>query len=85
VAMGINEILTLLGGLSISVIGYFLKETMSDLKSVKSISFETKTKLQVLETEYMNKIERLNEKFDLLYDAIEKLSNKIEDLNEKIK
>jgi len=83
--MGINEILTLLGGLSISVIGYFLKETMSDLKSVKSISFETKTKLQVLETEYMNKIERLNEKFDLLYDAIEKLSNKIEDLNEKIK
>lgn len=83
--MGINEILTLLGGLSISVIGYFLKETMSDLKSVKSISFETKTKLQVLETEYMNKIERLNEKFDLLYNAIEKLSDKIEDLNEKIK
>lgn len=83
--MGINEILVMLGGLSISVIGYFLKETMSDLKSVKSISFETKTKLQVLETEYMNKIERLNEKFDLLYNAIEKLSDKIEDLNEKIK
>jgi hypothetical protein len=84
VAMGINEILTLLGGLSISVIGYFLKETMSDLKSVKSISFETKTKLQVLETEYMNKIERLNEKFDLLYDAIEKLTNKIETLQDRI-
>ena len=82
--MGINEILTLLGGLSISVIGYFLKETMSDLKSVKSISFETKTKLQVLETEYMNKIERLNEKFDLLYDAIEKLTNKIETLQDRI-
>lgn len=83
--MGINEVLVMLGGLSISVIGYFLKETMNDLKSVKSISFETKTKLQVLETEYMNKIERLNERFDLLYNAIERLTDKIENLSEKIK
>ena len=83
--MCINEILTLIGGLSISIISYFLKQTMEDLKNVKSIGYETKIKLAVLEKDYLNKIESLNDKFDMLYTAIEKLSDKIERLNESIK
>lgn len=83
--MNVEEILTLMGGISISIISYFLKSTMDDLKTVKNVSYETKTKLEVLENEYMNKIERLNERFDLLYNAIEKLSDKIENLNKYLK
>lgn len=79
------ELLTLIGGLGISIISYFLKQTMDDLKKVKEVAYETKTKVEVLETEYMNKIERLNEKFDMLYNAIEKLSDKIENLQKVIK
>jgi len=83
--MDIHTILTFLGGLSISVIGYFLKSTMDEIKKIKEITYTTKTKVEVMEADYMNKIGALNEKFDLLYTAINKLTDKIEKLNDKIK
>lgn len=81
----INEILVLIGGVSISVIGYFLKSTMDEIKKIKEVAYQTKTKVEVMEADYINKITNLNQKFDLLYNAIEKLTDKIEKLNEKIK
>lgn len=83
--MGIQELLTILGGVSISVIGYFLKSTMDEIKKIKEVAYQTKTKVEVLEADYLNKISALNEKFDLLYSAINKLTDKIEKLNDKIK
>ena len=74
------EILTAIGGLAISIIGYFLKQTMDDIKSVKELSYKSSTKIEVLEREYFIKIEKLDEKFDLLYNAIEKLTDKLENL-----
>ena len=83
--MTIDELLLLLGGISISIISYFLKSTMEKIKKIGEVAYETKTKLEVMETDYLNKISRLDEKFGLLYEAISKLTDKIEKLNEKIK
>ena len=74
------ELLTAIGGVAISIIGYFLKSAMDDIKSVKELSYKSSTKIEVLEREYFIKIERLDEKFDLLYNAIEKLTDKLENL-----
>lgn len=81
--MEITNILTLLGGISISVIGYFLKSTMEDLKAVKMVAYETKSKLSVLETDYLNKIAQLNDKFDTLNQSIKELTHEIRNVNKK--
>ena len=81
--MEITNILTLLGGVSISIIGYFLKATMDDLKEVKIISYETKSKLSVLETDYLNKIAQLNDKFDSLNESIKELTKEIKNINKQ--
>lgn len=79
------SLLTFVGGLMLSIISYFLKRTMDELKEVKMIAYNTKTKVEVLENDYINKVNQLNEKFDLLYGAIDKLTTKIEELNKRIK
>jgi peptidoglycan hydrolase CwlO-like protein len=83
--MGTNEILTFIGGIMLAIISYFLKSTMEDLKRVKEVSYQTKTKVEVLEKEYMTKIDNLNEKFDMLYDGIKDLTREINKLNQMIK
>jgi hypothetical protein len=79
-----TEVMFFIGGAGISVITYFLKNTMNDLKRVKDLTYKNSTKIELLEKEYMLKIERLNEKISLLYVAIDKLTEKIESLNERI-
>ena len=75
--------LTFVAGLSITIIGYFLKQTMSDLKSVKEISYETRSKLNVLENDYINKVEALNNKFDMLNESIRELTKEIKNMPRK--
>lgn len=75
--------LTFIGGLSISIIGYFLKQTMGDLKSIKEISYETRSKLNVLENDYINKVEALNNKFDMLNESIRELTKEIKNIPHK--
>lgn len=79
------DVLTAIGGLMLAIITFFLKQTMSDLKDVKEVAYKNKTKLEVMENDYMNKIGALNQKFDLLYNAINKLSDQIEELNKRMK
>jgi hypothetical protein len=76
-------LLTFIGGLSISIIGYFLKHTMADLRSVKEIAYDTKAKLSVLENDYINKIAQLNNKFDILNESIKELTKEIKNINRK--
>lgn len=83
--MEMIELLTAIGGLMMGVIGFFLRQTMQELKDIKEIAYKTKTKVEVLENDYLNKVNSLNDKFDLLYNALEKLTNKIEELNKRIK
>jgi hypothetical protein len=83
--MDVINILTLIGGIMLSVIGYFLKSTMEDLKSVKSVSFETKNKLALLENDSVNKYNNLSEKFDDLKGALIDLTKEIKELNKRVK
>jgi hypothetical protein len=81
--MATNELLTFIGGVMLAIISYFLKGTMNDLKRVKEVSYETKTKVEVLEREYMIKIDNLNGKFDMLYQGIKDLTAEISKLNDR--
>lgn len=75
------EILTMIGGLMFAVIGFFLKQTMQELKEVKSVAYKTATKVEVLETKHIN----IDEKFDDLKSSIKELTQEIKNLNNRIK
>lgn len=79
----IEQLLFILGGISISIIGYFLKRTLDELEKVKVISYENKNRLSVIENDYLNKVANLNDRFDLLYDAMKDLTNEIKELNKR--
>ena len=81
----IEQLLFVLGGISISIIGYFLKKTLDELEKVKVISYENKNKLSVIEVDYLNKINTLNDKFDDLKEVMKDLTMEIKALNNKMK
>jgi len=81
----IEQLLFILGGIGISVIGYFLKRTLDELEKVKLITYENKNKLLVLEIDNLNKINSLNEKFEDLKQVIRDLTIEIKELNKKMK
>ena len=81
----IEQLLFILGGVSISIIGYFLKKTLDELEKVKVISYENKNKLSVIEVDYLNKINTLNDKFDDLKEVMKDLTMEIKALNNKMK
>jgi len=83
--MEMINLLTLIGGVMLAVIGYFLKSTMDDLKSVKLMSFETKNKLALLENDSVNKYNNLSDKFDDLKSALVDLTKEIKELNNRTK
>jgi len=82
--MEIINLITLLGGVMISIISFFLKKTMDELKDVKNIAYENKTKLSILENDHFNKYSHMNEKFDALYEAVRDLTNEIKALNKEL-
>lgn len=83
--MDVMSILTLIGGIMLSVIGYFLKTTMDDLKSVKEMAYDNKSKLELLQNDYNNKHNNLTEKFDELKLTMTELIKEIKELNRRIK
>jgi hypothetical protein len=83
--MEVIDLLTLIGGVMLSIIGYFLKATMDDLKNVKATSFDTKNKLALLENDSINKYNNLSEKFDDLKGALIDLTKEIKEMNRRIK
>jgi predicted transcriptional regulator len=83
--MEMINILTFIGGLMLAVIGYFLKETMNDLKNVKATSFETKNKLALLENDSINRFNNLSDKFESLKEALVDLTKEIKELNKRVK
>lgn len=77
------DILTLIGGVMLTILGYFLKNTMDDLKSVKLLSYETKNKLDILQNDHINKHANLTDKFDELKQALNELTKELKELNKK--
>jgi peptidoglycan hydrolase CwlO-like protein len=74
-----------MGGISISVIGYFLKKTLSELEKIKEVAYDTKNRLNVLENDYSNKVSQLNEKIDDLQHTIKELTHELKEFNKKVK
>jgi peptidoglycan hydrolase CwlO-like protein len=79
------QILTLIGGVMIAIIGYFLKRTMDELKEVKQMSYDNKTNIDILKIDYKNKYDNLSEKFDELKLTMTELIKEIKELNKRIK
>lgn len=83
--MEIINILTAIGGIMLSIIGYFLKQTMEELKAVKNLSYKTQNDLNILKNDHTNKYDNLSDKFESLKDAMVDLTAEIKDLNKRIK
>lgn len=78
------QLLTMIGGVMLAVIGYFLKRTMDELKEVKQMSYQNKGEIDILKTDYKNKIDNLTEKFDELKLTMSELIKEIKELNKRI-
>lgn len=78
-------VLTMIGGLMLTVIGYFLKGTMDELKEIKVLSYKTKSDLELLKNDHINKYANISEKFDSLKDAVVELTKEIKELNKRSK
>lgn len=79
------EILTFIGGVMLSIIGYFLRNTMKELQECKRVTYKIETEVKVLQNDYANKVVHLNEKMDTLADSIKELNDNLKELNKKIK
>lgn len=82
--MEYTQLLLSLLGLMTAIVGYFLKTTMSELKSVKEICYETKTKVQMIEVDYLNKLDNHNQRFDMLNQTMRDLIQEIKALRDRI-
>jgi len=63
-------LLTIIGGL-VGLVCYFLNKTMDDLKTTTTLAVATKSKLDVLENDHLNKHESLSADMKRLTRAIE--------------
>ncbi len=82
--MDVMTVLTFIGGIMLSIIGFFLKKTMDELKEVKLLANVTSTKLEVLQRDHDLQLEFLSDKFDDLEDAMKDLTREIKELNKTI-
>ena len=83
--MGMVDIFTFIGGLMLTVIGYFLKKTMDELKEVKTISYDNQTEIKLIKADHKNKYDSLTEKFEELKVTMIDLIKEIKELNRRIK
>lgn len=81
------DIILYIGGVLITVIGYFLKRTMVELdKMVDKVTdmnnkiIENKSKIELID----NNHNHLNEKFDQLYNAVRDLTVEIKNLSREL-
>jgi predicted nucleic acid-binding Zn-ribbon protein len=78
-------ITTFLGSIIVTIMGYFLKQAMNELKETKDLAIRTKSELDVLKNDHTNKHESMTEKFDDLKDSIITLTKEIKELTSQIK
>lgn len=81
----IISIAIFIGGIAVAIIGYFLRQTMDDLKKNVVDTTLIRKDLDVLTKDHQNKHESLTEKFDDLKDSIVILTGEIKQLTAKIK
>lgn len=82
--MNINELLMTLGGISVSIMSYFLKNGLDEIRQLRIDLNHTESELAVLQNDHNNKYANLTEKFDMLYLAVNELTKEIGILNKTI-
>lgn len=82
--MELIQVIGVVFGVLLSVIAFFLKGTMDDIKKMKECVYSTKTKVEVMESDYLNKHQNLTEKFDLLNTTMKDLTSEIKNLRAEI-
>lgn len=82
--MEMLDLLTLIGGIMMGIIAYFLKRTMDELKEVKDVAYNAKNDLSVLKNDHINKYEHLTDKFDVLCESVKDLTKEIKELNKEL-
>ena len=70
--------------IAVAVIGYFLKDTMNELKTVKSQAADNRASLEILKVDYANKFEHLTEKVGELKETLNDLIKEISVLNKSM-
>ena len=78
------EVFYIIGGIGLSIITFFLRKTMTELENIKEVAYETRNRLNVLENDYTNKVQQLNEKIDDLQMVIRELTLELKEFNKKI-
>ena len=83
-----EELVYFIGSVVISVLGYFLKGTMNDVKFMKKDIERVRTdnlkqqgEINMLRQDHVNKINSLDDKIDELKDSVKELTREIKTLN----
>jgi SMC interacting uncharacterized protein involved in chromosome segregation len=83
--MELQGIIITIMGFLISIIGYFLKRQMEKIDKMDETLIRTKSKLDLVENDYINKHNHLSEKMDELYGALKELSSEIKQLTKELR
>jgi len=75
------DLVKIILGIVVGVIAYFLKGVIEDIKTVKNLTFENKSGLELIKNDYQNKIDHITEKFDELKQTMNDLIKEIKELN----
>lgn len=81
----ILALITLIGSVVLGIIGYFVRQTLLDVKQLKDEKASIASDLEVLKNDHLNKYHNLSEKFDELKEVMKDLTKEIKDLNGRIK
>ena len=74
----------LIFGVLISIIGYFLKETMDDLKDVQKMAQDTKIDLGLVKLDTKNKYDNLLEKISELSETNKEIIYELKQIKDKM-
>lgn len=78
--MELQQIIITIMGFLITIIGYFLKRVMDEHDKTKDMAIKNQAKLDLVE----NNHNHLNNRIDLLYDALKDLTSEIKTLGKEI-
>lgn len=80
-----SALVMLIFGVLISIIGYFLKKTMEDLKDVQNMAQKTKIDLGLVKLDARNKYDNLLEKIQQLFETNKEIISELKQINDKMK
>ena len=79
-----SALVMLIFGVLISIIGYFLKKTMEDLKDVQNMAQETKIDLGLAKLDTKHKYDNLLEKIEQLFETNKEIISELKQIKDKM-